>query len=142
MRQLASWTPSPIGLGVLDLDDLPAGIMPAVRANMVGQMLLAAIGTGEQLPVAQGIVSSPAVASSLGEFSLRQRRHKIPRVVIQKIACPMGRRVHYIVAKRAVKAHAFGETHREFKRHIRYNSGRDPEPYRQPWASAHGGRGR
>jgi len=109
MRRLASWMPSPIGLGALDLDDLPAGVMPAVRANMVRQMFLATVRTGEQMLALQRIVCPPPVASTLGEFSFWEGRHKILREPVQKIACPMGRLVHYNVAKSAVKTHAFGE---------------------------------
>lgn len=52
----------------------------------------------------QGIMRAPTVAPSLGEFSLWKRRHRIPRLLLHKIACPLGRRIHYNWAKTTVKA--------------------------------------
>ena len=49
---------------VLDLHDLSAGIMAAVGADVVRQVLVAAISTGDDMPWPERIVSTAPIAST------------------------------------------------------------------------------
>ena len=62
---------------LLDFDDFPAGIVPAIWADPVRQVLLTAVGTSDQRAWPNGVVSPSTVPTPLGMFPLRKRWHAV-----------------------------------------------------------------
>jgi hypothetical protein len=51
-------------------DDLFTGVMPTIRADVMRAVLFAAVGAVDQVLGLNGVMRSPAIASSLGYLSL------------------------------------------------------------------------
>jgi hypothetical protein len=62
---------------LLDLNDFPACIVTAIRADAVRQVFLPAVGAGDQGGWGDGVVCTTAIPTPFGVLSLGKRRHQV-----------------------------------------------------------------
>jgi hypothetical protein len=90
-------------LSALDFDDFSAGVVPAVGANAVGEVFVAAVGAGHQVARFERVVGASAVATTFGDFSFWEWRHN-PLLAFFTIGpAQEGRLEHYSRPRRGVK---------------------------------------
>lgn len=91
------------GLELIGLNHLTAAVVPAVAADAVGQMTLAAVGASNKRSWFDGVVSAAAIAAALGYLPFWKRRHDWSLLELAKVCLPVGRPVHYSRLPSAVK---------------------------------------